>query len=78
MTLTTAERYPGKNVLRVVRKNQINEFWFGKIHCFATSHANRRNDSEYKEINGVMTKVIYWDDVIANKVWNFLAQEIRK
>ena len=78
LILSTAEKYPEKNVLRVVRDNQINEFCYKGIHCFSTSHPNRPNNWEYKEINGVKTKVIYWDDVIAKKVWDFLAKEIKR
>jgi hypothetical protein len=78
LTLTAAERYPEKNVQRNIQPQLINEFWIGEIHCFATSHPDRPIKPEYKEIEGVKTKVVEWDPVIAKKVWEFLAQEIKK
>lgn len=78
LILTEEEKHPEKSRPRVISKNLINEFWLdkGKIHCFATSHPNRRTTP--LEIRGKPIEYIYWDDVIAKKVWKFLAQEVKK
>ena len=76
LNLTAKEANPEPGKKRVIKKQQINEFWWHGIHCFSTSHPRKRPEKEKK--NGKETGVIYWDDVIAKKVWDFLAQEVRK
>lgn len=78
LTLTAAEEHPEPNKRRIIKDQQINEFWWNGIHCFATSHPCKWKEKNSEKKNGKNTENIYWDDLIAKKVWDFLAQEIKR